>query len=141
MDFFSEDGHLTNAGLRALTEETAAELARLEISEHLAYCTPCADRYVHLLEEGPLLESVAFTKAQRQITRQKLRITLGRCATVGTAACLAVFLYFSSSYIELPTSQELQNLISFQLPDMSYLEHILDDFQAWNPLNRGEPSP
>ena len=56
MTCFRPDGHLTDEALAALIRGDAlAELDRLEIAEHLAYCDPCLQRYAKQLPTPPLL--------------------------------------------------------------------------------------
>ena len=53
---FRPDGHLTDEALAALArQDPLAELDRLELAEHLAYCDQCLQRYTELLSAGTLL--------------------------------------------------------------------------------------
>ena len=50
MELFSNNGHLKDEALLALIQgRELSELERLEISEHLAYCDRCLQRYTELL--------------------------------------------------------------------------------------------
>ena len=54
MELFREDGHLTDQTLEALVSgRELSELGRLEVSEHLAFCDLCLNRYTQqLMDEG-----------------------------------------------------------------------------------------
>ena len=54
MELFREDGHLTDQALEALVSgRELNELGRLEVSEHLAFCDLCLNRYTQqLMDEG-----------------------------------------------------------------------------------------
>lgn len=52
-NLFDAWGHLTDPGLRAITEGTLDELGRLEASEHLSFCDYCLARYTALIEAMP----------------------------------------------------------------------------------------
>ena len=54
MEWFRDDGCLTDEGLRALTAGQLDELGRLETAEHLSYCDACMDRYTALLTADAL---------------------------------------------------------------------------------------
>ena len=71
MTCFRPDGHLTDEALAALIRGDAlAELDRLEIAEHLAYCDPCLQRYTELLAEAPLLTPA---RSCRESLRRRIR--------------------------------------------------------------------
>ena len=61
--FDDETGCLTTFGLESLVEGSLGELERLEVSEHLAYCDLCVERYTALLAEETLLEAPEIGRA------------------------------------------------------------------------------
>lgn len=100
MELFSEDGHLTNEGLRAVVAEGLGELQRLEASEHLSFCDECMRRYLALLSGDALLQPAQplAQAVQKRIKSKNTRIVLLRYGTVAAAACLAVFGWFAGTY-------------------------------------------
>jgi len=93
MNSFRKDGHLTDKALATLIRgETAELLERLEISEHLAYCDHCLQRYTDLLEGVDLSvpQHSCRPSLARRIHRQTVRISLGRYAAAAAAVALAL---------------------------------------------------
>lgn len=95
MEYFRDDGCLSEEGLRALREGRLEELERLEAAEHLAYCDRCLDRYTAQLTadaleppprsvRGPVMQAVWVRVMQN---------TVGRAAVAGVAAALALTLW------------------------------------------------
>lgn len=96
MQLFHEDGHLTDAGLAAITDEKLDDMQRLEAAEHLSFCDGCLLRYTNLLEkqtallspQKPLREPVL-----KRIRRRGVRILFNKYTTVAAAAVLVVALW------------------------------------------------
>ncbi len=92
-DLFSKDGHLTDEALRTLINgNPLTELERLELSEHLAFCDICVEKYANLLEDCLLL-SPAEPVAPSVITRIRARarrMFANKYATAIAAACFAI---------------------------------------------------
>lgn len=98
MDSFRKDGHLTDAALEALIRgDTPDTLERLEISEHLAYCDLCLQRYADLLAGTELLtpEHSCREPLLRRIRIQAIRLLTSRYATAAAAVVLALTLLWS----------------------------------------------
>lgn len=55
MNFFSEDGHISQYGFEKIINGTASELERLEFSEHIDFCQKCFDRYLEDVENNELI--------------------------------------------------------------------------------------
>ena len=109
MELFHENGHLTDAALHALLNETLDELERLEVAEHLAYCDDCLVNYTALLTEDTLLTPtapVALTAWQR--IRQKIRQSLvSRYISAAACAALALVLWSSGIFnLDIKTFSE-----------------------------------
>ncbi len=130
---YKQKGHVTDDDLRCLTEEHATEEQRLEISEHLSNCMSCTERYLAILEQAPLYEVAVASKVQRRIAKKKWAVVLGRYATVGTAACFAVIVYFSSLLTTQYSSSISQSILekqSLQSLSLQWSSNITDTLQA-----------
>lgn len=116
MELFQTDGHLTDAGLRAIIDggpdelQSLDTLARLEASEHLAFCDDCLLRYTALLEDDTLLAPEAPMKepVMRRIRQRGRRILFSRYATVAAAAVLAVAMWMVGTVI-LPGARQAED--------------------------------
>ena len=100
MTCFRPDGHLTDEALAALIRGDAlAELDRLEIAEHLAYCDPCLQRYTELLAEAPLLTPARSCQEslRRRIWRRAVQLGVNRYATAAAAVVLALTVLWGSA--------------------------------------------
>ena len=104
MDTFRKDGHLTNTVLEALVRgEALPALTRLEISEHLAYCDLCLQRYTDALAGTQLLipEHSCQETLWGRIRIRVLHMLTSRYATAAAAVILALSVLWSSK-IALP---------------------------------------
>ncbi len=92
MELFHDDGHLTDAGLRALADEALDEMARLEAAEHLGFCDKCLLRYTALLSDDTLMQPEAplAEGVLKSIRRKARRVLWSRYGTVVAAAGLAL---------------------------------------------------
>lgn len=106
MELFDNRGHITTAGFDALTQGTADELARLELTEHLSFCDACCARYAELLTGDVLLcppAPVAHSVMER-IRRRTRTVLFNRYVKVGLAASLAMGLWLTGlSYGLIPS--------------------------------------
>ena len=99
MDIFREDGHLTDTALDAVVRgEDLPQLSRLEISEHLAYCDLCLQRYTDALSGSELL--IPANSCQEslwvRIRMRTFRLLTSRYATAAAAVILALTVLWSS---------------------------------------------
>lgn len=113
MELFSNNGHLKDKALLALIQgRELSELERLEISEHLAYCDRCLQRYTELLTDEALLSPARSCQATlwRRIRQRTLRILTSRYATAAAAVVLALTILWGNiphSIVEqLPLPEE-----------------------------------
>lgn len=113
MELFSNNGHLKDEALLALIQgRELSELERLEISEHLAYCDRCLQRYTELLTDEALLSPVRScqTTLWRCIRQWTIRILASRYATAAAAVVLALTILWgdvpSSIAKQLPLPEE-----------------------------------
>lgn len=107
MDIFHKDGHLTDTALDALVcEQSLDELTRLEISEHLAFCDLCLQRYTDALTGTSLLtpEHSCQESLWARLRARTLRLLTSRYATAAAAVVLALTVLWSS---KLPFSTSL----------------------------------
>ncbi len=114
MEIFCENGHLTNYGFQALIEGRADEQARLEISEHLDYCTDCMEQYLIRLEQITLLEPPSSKHVHTLTAKQSVRAVMRKYAMVGVAACFAASLYFFTPFAS-QTPQASESIASATL--------------------------
>lgn len=114
MEWFKEDGHLTDEGLLSLIDESnenptqpATELQRLEAAEHLSFCDSCLLRYTELLSDDTLLQPPApvHKSVMRRLRQRGARILFSRYATVAAAVVLAVAMWFAGSLM-LPEGEQ-----------------------------------
>lgn len=126
MEVFHADGHLTNEALLLLiqTPETApAGLTRLEIAEHLAFCDGCLQRYMELLEGGPLLVPAHSCRRSlwSRVRARNLRAIASRYATAAAAVALALTMLWGTPRMELarPVPEEDRPSVSRQLTGLT----------------------
>lgn len=100
VEYFDNDGHLTQQGLQKLIEGEENELTRLEVAEHLSFCDCCIERYALMLEEATLIEPVQSVSesVMSKIKRKAARIFLNRYGTMTVAACFTMTLWFSGVF-------------------------------------------
>ena len=106
MDIFHKDGHLTDDALRALIcGEELSPLERLEISEHLAFCDVCLQRYTNALSDTALLvpEHSCQEGLWHRIRARTIRLLTSRYATAAAAVLLALTVLWGSK-LSLPIS-------------------------------------
>ena len=125
MELFRHDGHLTDGALTALVAgESPDETARLEITEHLAYCDLCLQRYTDALAGAPLLtpERSCRESLWRRIRARTIRIFTSRYATAAAAVALALTVLWGSAGMTLPEG--------FPLPEDR--PTVSDGLRKWN---------
>ena len=95
MEWFRDDGCLTDEGLRALTAGQLDELGRLETAEHLSYCDACMDRYTALLTADALETPPRSMRGtvMSTIWVRLMQNTYGRVAVASVAAVLALTMW------------------------------------------------
>ena len=96
MELFREDGHLTDQALEALVSgRELNELGRLEVSEHLAFCDLCLNRYTQqLMDEGLMTPAHSCQDTIWWRIRQRAaRLLASRWATAAAAIVLVVSLW------------------------------------------------
>ena len=99
MEWFRDDGCMTEAGLRALLDGQLDEMGRLEAAEHLSYCDHCMDRYTALLT-ADALESAPrgmHGAVMGGVWARLMQNTYGRAAVAGVAAVLALTMWRSGT--------------------------------------------
>lgn len=110
---FDPLGHLTDEGLRALTDGTLDELGRLEASEHLSFCDYCLARYTALIEvmpqslQTPMRDLVP--QMQALMRRRSFRIFTNRYFSAAAAVVLA-FLMWRVGVFGVPAAVAVQDL-------------------------------
>jgi Predicted transmembrane transcriptional regulator (anti-sigma factor) len=100
IEYFDDDGHLTDEALYQLIDGEDDELRRLEISEHLSFCDSCIERYTLILEGATLIEpnqSVADSVIT-QIKKKAARLFFSRYGTMAVAACFTMTLWFTGVF-------------------------------------------
>ena len=100
MDVFRNDGHLTDTALAALSRgEELAELTRLEMAEHMAFCDLCLQRYTDFLAGAELMtpEQSCRESVWRRIRMRTARLLTSRYATAAAAVTLALTLLWGSA--------------------------------------------
>lgn len=110
-ELFSDDGHLSDDGLRALTEGRLDELERLEAAEHLGFCGRCMERYTALLTGGALSEPETdlVLPVARRVREKSRRLTVRRYAAATAAAALALTFWGSGVFTQMvPQKVELR---------------------------------
>lgn len=100
MNAFNQAGHLTDEALEALVRgDPLAELERLEVGEHLAFCDICLSRYTeHLTDDALLTPALSCQKPLWQrIHARALRIFTSRYATAAAGVALMVAVLWGSA--------------------------------------------
>lgn len=79
MIYFDNAGHLTDEAFAALRDNTADELSRLEIAEHLSFCDECVLRYSEFItiEDMETAVSSAEYTPQPEKILSKIRRRVG----------------------------------------------------------------
>lgn len=100
MEYFNEDGHLTEDALTELVYGEPEELHRLEIAEHLSFCDECLERYTWILSEPALISPAhsVIPKVTVQMKNRAKRTFLSRYGTMAVAACFAMMLWVTGSF-------------------------------------------
>lgn len=99
MEWFRDDGCMTEAGLQALLDGQLDELGRLEAAEHLSYCDHCMDRYTTLLTADALETAPRgmHSAVMGGVWARLMQNTYGRAAVAGVAAVLALTMWRSGA--------------------------------------------
>lgn len=134
MNLFQFDGHLTDEALQALINNTdLPEISRLELSEHLAYCDDCLERYTALLTDGTLLSPQHSCKSglHRKIWRRKAYVLTRRYATAVAAVVLMIAALWGSLGLSFFGRTNTRNTRSFY-PHAVVSHHLEDWPEDWN---------
>lgn len=126
-EFFDIQGHLTDAALDALIDETADELQRLEIAEHLSFCDHCLERYTSRLTGEvlvvPPVKPVPISETVLQKIRHRARaVFFNRYATMAVAACFALILWVSGAFVVNANRMEFKLLDAIQNGSQQFSE-------------------
>ncbi|MDD3346606.1 hypothetical protein [Oscillibacter sp.] len=152
MEIFRPDGHLSDAALCALMQESNLdELARLEIAEHLSYCDSCLQRYTNALSGAELQFPPHSCRESlfRRIRQRTLRLVTSRYATAVAAVALALTVVWGSGNLDfIPRLPEASPAFSQRLrtwPEEwnASLNRALSDFNnlfSGSAQQRSEPT-
>lgn len=126
-EFFNIQGHLTDAALDTLIDETADELQRLEIAEHLSFCDHCLERYTNRLTGEALVvppaQPVPISETVLQKIRRRTRVVFfNRYATMAVAACFAMILWVSGAFVVNANRMEFKLLDAVQHGSQQFSE-------------------
>lgn len=108
MNLFQSDGHLTEEAFQALTDGELPEISRLEISEHLAYCNDCLERYTAFLTDDTLLsppETCRGSGLWRRIHVRTFKIFSNRYAAAAAAVILMLAALWGSTALPRQTAE------------------------------------
>lgn len=99
-EYFTIEGHLTDYALNRLIAGEPDELRRLEISEHLAFCDTCIDRYTAMLADETLLETPdLLTESILTRIRKKARaLWMNQYFSASLAAAIAMVLWVTGVF-------------------------------------------
>lgn len=99
MELFNPDGHISEEGFAVLLAGQPDTLGSLELSEHLAFCDLCCEKYAALLTEDVLEEPPAPVAPiiMERIERRSRTILFRRIVKVSAAACLAMGLWLAGT--------------------------------------------
>ncbi len=107
MGYFNQDGHLTDQAFEMLAQPPAKELPGpqqelelLEVSEHLAYCDSCVERYTSFLEPQDLMEPLEAVSPAvlQELRRKNVRVLFRQIGSMAVAACLALTFWFAGAF-------------------------------------------
>lgn len=141
---FDQNGHLTDQAIAALVQgKELDEITRLEISEHLAYCDLCLQRYTDALTDQVLLTPEVSCKDTiwRRVRVRTVRILTSRYATAAAAVALALTLVWADIPLPSATATEAPAIVSKveQWGDSlgELMEHFNDLFEGLNSPGNG----
>lgn len=99
MELFKPDGHISEEGFAVLLAGDADALGNLELSEHLAFCDLCCEKYAALLTDERLIEppQPLAPVVLHRIENRSRTILFRRIVKVGAAACLAMGLWLAGT--------------------------------------------
>ena len=102
-ELFQKDGHLSDAGLRALVAGEPDELGRLEAAEHLSFCDGCLVRYTALLEGDALEEPPAdqTLPVMRRLRRRLTQALASRYAAAAAALIVTGGLWYTGVFADM----------------------------------------
>jgi predicted anti-sigma-YlaC factor YlaD len=100
IEYFDNEGHLTDEALQRLIDGEDDELRRLEIAEHLSFCDKCIERYTLMLEETTLVEPIQSVADNviAKIKKKAARLLFNRYGAMAVAACFTMTLWFTGVF-------------------------------------------
>lgn len=100
IEYFDNDGHLTDEALQSLIDGEDDELRRLEIAEHLSFCDRCIERYTLMLEGTTLVEPIhsVADSVIAKIKKRAARLLFNRYGAMAVAACFTMTLWFTGVF-------------------------------------------
>lgn len=117
MTLFHKNGHLTDAALTALLQESLDETSRLEVAEHLSFCDTCLVRYTEMLDDSVLIEpeKPLVDGILSKIRQKVIRVFFNRYATAAAAIALAM-IFWGYGIFDIEYSAKPPREITQQVP-------------------------
>ncbi|MEF9853319.1 MAG: hypothetical protein RR724_01920 [Hydrogenoanaerobacterium sp.] len=99
-EYFTAEGHLTSYALQKLQSGEESELRRLEMTEHLAFCDECTEKYTAMLcDEALLMPAAPIAKnVLARIKAQARIVFFNRYIAAAVAACFAIMLWIGGAF-------------------------------------------
>lgn len=133
--FDDETGCLTTFGLESLVEGSLGELERLEVSEHLAYCDLCVERYTALLAEETLLEAPELMRqgVLAAVRKRAVKVFVNRYFHMAVAASLTLVLWSTGVFstirdipLALPRAEPEKDTVSISQRLENFTDEVND---------------
>ncbi len=101
---FEHNTHISDYGFNSLICETASEIQRLEMAEHLSFCDECTDRYVNLLTDDKLIDVKNSVKKSimQKIHGKIYKALINKYTIYVSAACIAFMVWTSGVLNYMP---------------------------------------
>jgi hypothetical protein len=128
VDFFNEDGHISQFGFEKIIKGTASELERLEFSEHIDFCEKCFNKYLEEVEKNELIpyKSVKQEVFAKTVGKKK-KIQVDRYFRFAVAASFTMVLWFSGAFNASWAQRDVYNQDVFDRKSEKIVK-ISDDF-------------
>lgn len=126
MEIFNKHGHITEQGFHILLNESPSDLERLEIAEHLSFCSECLNTYSNMAENTLLPEKIPFdedTLYKKIIKKQKFSKFRIYFSTGAAAAAVIVFMNASIVFHSFSDSEKTLNFVPFMTKIFSTMEN------------------
>ncbi|MGE4214190.1 MAG: hypothetical protein AB7E42_05370 [Anaerotignaceae bacterium] len=129
IEYFDNEGHLTDEALQRLIDGEDDGLRRLEIAEHLSFCDRCIERYTLMLEGTTLVEPIQSVADSviAEIKKKAARFIFNRYGAMAVAACFTMTLWFSGVFnIDFQRFEEMSIQRTKIEKEVDFGQHVME---------------